>query len=297
MSVISNAHDIEKLRHSGRILASCCYHMEELLRPGTSAADLNTFCTEFIRGHDAEPSFLNYSGFPHALCFSNNAEVVHGVCAPEKILKVGDMISLDLGVNYKGLFSDIAVTYIITENGVDRSCKAHFTDLSKDDALEDDAIPSELKQKRELLEATQKALAKGIAAVHAGAKTGDIGYAVGTYLTKRGFGNVTELGGHGLGYKVHEPPYISHVGKKGTGTLLLENEVIAIEPMVTMGKSGKVKFVSNKRYGWDEVFTRDGSVASHFEHSLFVTKNGCDIITRIRQEDVLPIKAVAGTMA
>lgn len=300
MSIISNQQDIESLRYSGRILASCCFHMEELLRPGTSAADLNTFCKEFIRSHDAEPSFLNYSGFPHALCFSNNTEVVHGVCSPEKILRAGDVISLDLGVNYKGLFSDIAITYIITERGVDRSCKSHFTDLPKeqnDVAEQDDTVPAELKQKRDLLDATQKALAKGIAAVRAGGKTGDIGYAIGTYLDKRGFGNVTELGGHGLGYKVHEPPFISHVGKKGTGTVLQENMVIAIEPMVTIGKSGRVKFVPDKRYGWDEVFTRDGSLAAHFEHSMLVTKKGCDIITRIKQEEVLPIKAVAGTMA
>lgn len=296
MSVISNEQDIERLRYSGRILASCCYHTETLLRPGTSAADLNIFCTEFIRSYDADPSFLNYSGFPHALCFSNNAEVVHGVCAPEKVLKAGDVVSLDLGVNYKGLFSDIAITYIITENGVDHSCKSHFTDFPEAPQV-NDPIPSELNKKRELLLATQKALAKGIAAVRAGARTGDIGFAVGSYLAQCGFGNVTELGGHGLGYKVHEPPYISHTGKKGTGTLLLESEVIAIEPMVTLGKSGKVKFVPHKRYGWDEVFTRDGSVAAHFEHSLFVTKKGCDIITRIRQEEVLPIKAVAGTVA
>jgi len=293
MSVISKPEDIERLRHSGRILASCCYHMENLIKPGISAEKLNTFCTQFIRSYDAEPSFLNYSGFPHSLCFSNNDEVVHGLCTPEKILKPGDVLSVDLGVDYEGLFSDTAATYIVTKDGVDRSCKFHFIESWKETkpSVLDEAPSLELKRKRELLEATSKSLIRGISAVRHGAKTGDIGHAVGNFLASRGYGNVTQLGGHGLGYEVHCEPFISHVGRKGTGSLLVENMVIAIEPMVTLGKSGQVKFVKNSKYGWEEIKSKDGTLAAHFEHSMLVTKKGCEVFTRIQEKDVLPLKA------
>ena len=294
MSIITNINDIESIRYSGYILSSTYYHLESMLKPGVNAPDINRFCTEFIRSYDAEPSFLGYSGFPHAVCFSLNNEVVHGLCLPEKILKAGDVLSLDLGVDYKGLFTDMAITYIITEEGVDRTCKTHFIENYKDIKSPDTAFQQTLEhnRKRELLDVTQKSLARAISILKHGARVGDIGHAVGSYLASRGFGNVTELGGHGLGYKVHEPPFISHSGRKGTGQVLIENMIIAIEPMVTAGPTGKVRFVKNKEFGWDEILSTDGSLAAHFEHTFMITKHGCDILTKIPHDKVLPIKSI-----
>lgn len=292
MSVISNQKDIESIRYSGYILASTYYQLESMLKPGVAAPDIDRFCTEFIRSYDAEPSFLGYSGFPNAVCFSLNDEVVHGLCLPEKVLKPGDVLSLDLGVDYKGLFTDMAITYIITEDGVDRTCKTHFIENYKDSHVEDSDFQKTLehKQKRELLDATEKSLLKGISVLKHGARVGDIGHAVGSYLVNRGFGNVTELGGHGLGYKVHEPPFISHTGRKGTGQVLIENMVIAIEPMVTAGSSGKVRFDGKNEFGWDEILSKDGTLAAHFEHTLIITRTGCEILTKIPESKVLPVK-------
>ncbi len=292
MSVITNPQDIESIRYSGYILASTYYHLEPMLKPGVSAPDIDRFCTEFIRSYEAEPSFLGYSGFPNAVCFSLNDEVVHGLCLPEKILKPGDVLSLDLGVDYKGLFTDMAITYIITEDGVDRTCKTHFIQDYKDNIQPDTEFQQTQvhQKKRNLLDATKKSLEQGISVLKHGARVGDIGHAVGTYLLNRGFGNVTELGGHGLGYKVHEPPFISHTGRKGTGQVLIENMVIAIEPMVTSGSSGKVRFDGKNDYGWDEILSKDGTLAAHFEHTLMITKHACDILTKIPQSKVLPVK-------
>jgi len=290
MSIISDKKEQDSLRRSGLILGSCLIHLGEMLKPGVNAAELNLYCLDFFKKYDAKAPFLGYMGFPHALCTSVNHEVVHGLSDKTKVFKVGDVVSFDLGVYYKGFITDSARTFLVTTSGSD--------DLSH--VFDEFSQPETTKQffsatsqtateiaKQKLIVRTETALIKALDAIKAGARIGDIGAAVGGYVSGFGYGNVTALGGHGVGRAVHEPPYISNIGKKGTGNLLVENMVLAIEPMITMG-GGKVKFVPDPIFKWDEVVTTDHSIAAHFEDTILVTKKGCEIITRIPKEQVLP---------
>ncbi|NJK70962.1 MAG: type I methionyl aminopeptidase [Thermales bacterium] len=189
---------------------------------------------DFIRNNNGEPSFLGYQGFGYALCTSINNQVVHGISNQEKIIPNNSLVSLDLGVIYKGMFSDSAKTFIIGE--VD-------------------------KDEKKLVEKTEKALMEGIKVIKAGKKVGDIGAAIDEVAQKNKLGNVLELGGHGVGYAVHEKPFIMNAGRKGNGATLFENQVIAIEPMFTLGTGG-VDFDNTKEDGWT-VTTSDGSMSAH----------------------------------
>lgn len=289
MSIISDKKEQEYLKHSGLILGSCLIQLGKLLKPGISAGELNRFCIDFIKKHNATPPFLGYTGFPHALCTSINHEVVHGLSNDEKIFKVGDVVSFDLGVNFKGFITDSARTFLVSETGTtdisdvyEEFCKP---EISKQFfSASPDTASTEAKEK--LIVRTETSLIKALNSIKAGSRIGDIGAAVENYVSGFGYGNVTALGGHGVGRAVHEPPYIANAGKKGTGNLVVENMVLAIEPMITMG-GGKVKFVSDKKYGWEEVVTTDYSIAAHFEDTILVTKKGCEVITRIDDKDLL----------
>jgi methionyl aminopeptidase len=289
MSIISDKKEQEYLKQSGLILGSCLIHLGKMLKPGMNAGELNRFCIEFIKKHNATAPFLGYTGFPHTLCTSVNHEVVHGLSNDEKVFKIGDVVSFDLGVNFKGFITDSARTFLVTETG-SADLSAVYEEYSKPQTSKQffSASPdtATVESKEKLIVRTETSLIKALNAIKAGSRLGDIGAVIQNYVAGFGYGNVTALGGHGVGRAVHEPPYIANIGKKGTGNLIVENMVLAIEPMITMG-GGKVKFVPDKKYGWDEVNTTDYSIAAHFEDTILVTKQGCEIVTRVNEKDLI----------
>lgn len=252
--------------------------------PGVKTRELDDLAEKLILEAEGKPSFKGYKTFsaptpyPASLCVSINDEVVHGIPS-DKILKTGDVVGLDIGMEYEGLFTDTATTILIAAD--------HLTDgpLISPSARSRNANPppaaiSEVSaalrdEANRLITATKKSLEIGIAEVKAGVHVGDIGYAIQKYLEGEGFGVIRELVGHGVGRAVHEEPEIPNWGMRGEGPVLREGEVIALEPMATE-KGYKVK-VAKDRWTW---VTRDGSRAAHFEHTLVVTKNGSEVLTR-----------------
>ncbi|OGE87759.1 MAG: type I methionyl aminopeptidase [Candidatus Doudnabacteria bacterium RIFCSPHIGHO2_01_FULL_50_67] len=244
---------IELLRQSGQILARTLKLVARRVAPGVSAYELNQLAEEEISKAGAVPAFKNYKSspddkpFPATLCVSVNDEVVHGIPAKNKILKNGDIVGLDLGVNYQGFFTDAAITVPVGQ--VD-------------------------KQSLKLIEAATECLKKAIEQVAPGKTTGDVGFATESAATRYGFQVVRNLVGHGVGAAVHEEPEIPGFGKKGVGTKLVEGMVIAVEPMVNAG-DWAITFDPD---GWT-IRTADGSRSAHMEHTLLVTATGCDILT------------------
>ncbi len=255
MITIKTKDEIQKMREGGSMLADILQKVAGIAVPGASTADLNAEAERLIRARGAIPSFLGYapSGapmpYPAALCTSVNDEVVH-VIPSKRVLKEGDIVGLDLGLWYKGLCVDAAITV-----GVG-------------------AISAEAKK---LITTTREALSLGIAEVKDGAYVGDIGCAVQCFVEKRGFSVVRDLAGHGVGHAVHEEPFILNFGKKGTGELLKEGMTLAIEPMVNEG-GWRVKIDED---GWG-IRTADGSLSAQFEHTVAVTKEGCEILTKVQ---------------
>lgn len=259
MSIIKSKEDLEKLRHSCLILRSCLYHVENMVTPGISAGKLNTFAKEFIHDHKGLPAFQGLYGYPYTLITELNEEVVHGMSPDDKIIPDKCVVSFDCGVIYDGLYSDMCVLMTVGEV----SPEAKF-----------------------LVEKTNEALWAGINQVKAGKRVGDIGWAVDNVISKAGLGNVLDLGGHGLGYKPHDEPHITHAGERGRGARLFENQVIAIEPMVTLG-SGEVDFIPVKGSGVDIVVSKERVLAAHVEHTILVTKTGHEVLTDIAKEKML----------
>ncbi|MBX4204707.1 MAG: type I methionyl aminopeptidase [Candidatus Doudnabacteria bacterium] len=253
--IIENPEQLDKLRKSGKILAETLALVSEKVAPGVSAQALDQIAEENIRKSGGIPAFKNYRSrkgdpsFPASLCVSINDEVVHGIPSRDKILSEGDIVGLDLGVNYQGLFTDAAITVPVGK------------------------IEKKLES---LLETTQKALENALSAIKPGATTGDLGHAMETTAKLSGFQVVRELVGHGVGLSVHEDPEIPCFGKPGSGSKLQEGMVIAVEPMIN-------------EFGWEVVFaddkwtvlTMDAGRSAHFEQTLLVTKDGCEIITQV----------------
>jgi len=254
MTILKNVEDINKLREGGKILASVLCEAARKAVPGAKTIELDILAEKMIREAGGRPSFKNYKTpddkfpYPASLCVSINEEVVHGIPG-ERVLKDGDIVSLDLGMEYKGFFTDSAITI---------------------------SVGNASEQAKKLIETTQEALNFGIMAANIGAFTGDIGYAIQSFAEKNGFNVVRKLVGHGLGRKVHEPPEIPNFGVKGKGEILREGEVIAIEPMITAGRHDI--YLDKDLWTWK---TKDGSLSAHFEHTIIVTKNGAEIITKI----------------
>lgn len=246
--IISSPKELELLRQSGRILSGILNELGELIKPGIETSLLEQKAQELTKNSGAVPAFLGYQGYANALCVSLNDEVVHGMSMPSRVIQEGDVVSLDFGVTYQGFITDSAVTVIAGKAS---------------------------KEARALVEDTKKSLSLGLKAVKAGATTGDIGFAISKFLKSKGYGIVTALSGHGVGNKIHEPPTILNIGYPGKGETLVEGMVVAIEPMVTLGE-GDVDFDTVD--GWT-VRTSDGSLAAHWEHTVVVTKSGCEILT------------------
>lgn len=254
--MIATTEEIPLLREGGKRLAHVLHAVARATVPGVSTADLDALAEKMIRDGGDTPSLIGYTPrgakrpYPATLCISINEEVVHGIPNENpRIIKEGDIVGLDCVLTHEGVFVDSAIS-VIAGNG-DEDAKG-------------------------LLEATEEALAAGIAAARAGHHVGDISAAIEAVGVERGYGIVYELGGHGVGHSVHEEPYIPNVGDAGEGEELVEGMVIAIEPMFTEG-TPNVKLLKD---GYTFV-TKDGSRASHFEHTVLITAKGPEILTKI----------------
>lgn len=253
MVALKTPEEIKALREGGKILASVLFGVSDFAKEGMATLELDKEAERLIRRAGGEPSFKNYGAefgnpFPGSLCISINDEVVHGIPRAERILKEGDIVGLDLGLKYKGLFTDMAITVPVGQIG---------------------------EKEMKIIETAKESLKKGIAAVKDGAFAGDIGFAIQNFAESRGFSVVKKLVGHGVGYAVHEAPEIPNYGKKGTGARLKTGMVLALEPMINEGGDNVVL----EKDGWTWR-TRDGSLSAHFEHTIAVTKNGAEVLTK-----------------
>jgi len=244
---IKTPREIAVMRRAGVILCGVLDTLVEAVKPGISTADLDKIAEAEIRKRGAKPAFLNYRGFPATLCASVNSEVVHGIPRRDRVLKEGDIISLDLGCVVDGYYSDSAVTV-----GVGRIAP----------------------RAAGLLETARESLREGIAQMRPGKRIGDISHAVQSAVEAKGFSVVRDLVGHGIGRALHEAPAVPNYGRAGTGMRLVPGMVLAVEPMVNMGGS-EVKVLEDN---WT-VATLDGSLSAHFEHTIAVTEEGPRVLT------------------
>lgn len=254
MARIKTTEDIEYLRVGGKRLANVVKTVSEMVRPGITTDELDQVAEKMIRDGGDEPAFLNYAprgadrGFPGTMCISVNEEVVHGIPNEDvRTIQDGDIVSLDCGLTHNGLIVDHAVSVIAGE-------------------------PQD--GDKQLLHVTRESLMAGIAAMKPGNHIGDISAAIEAVASNHPYGIVYELGGHGVGHKVHEEPYVPNLGTPGTGEELEVGMVLAIEPMLTHG-TADVKLLKD---GYTFV-TRDGSRAAHFEHTVVVGEDGPEIMT------------------
>jgi len=239
--------EIELIRESCILVGKTHAEVAKLLKPGVNTKILDETAETFIRDNGAIPAFKGYRGFPWTLCISLNSIVVHGFPSTKTELKEGDIISIDCGTLKNGWYGDSAYTYAIGE-------------ISKD--------------VQRLLDVTKECLYKGIEMAVHGKRVGDISWAVQEHAEKNGYGVVRELVGHGVGRKLHEDPEVPNFGRKGNGPVLREGTVIAIEPMINMGKRN----VMQEDDGWT-VKTEDGKPSAHFEHTVAVRKEKAEILT------------------
>ena len=247
MIYLKTAEEIDLLRENNLLVSATLAEVGKHVRPGVSTLELDKLAEEFIRSHGAEPGFLGYGGFPNTLCMSVNEEVVHGIPSAKRILKEGDVLSVDCGTLMKGFYGDSAYTFAVGE------------------------IAPEVA---DLLRVTKEALYKGVAQAKAGNRVGDVASAVQEHAERHGYSVVRELVGHGLGRKMHEEPEVPNYGARGRGPLLKEGMVICIEPMINMG----ARYVVFERDGWT-VRTRDRKPSAHFEFAVAVGKEGPDVLT------------------
>jgi methionyl aminopeptidase len=245
---IKNRDEIALMRDAGRIVYEILDELQKSVAPGVSTWELDRLAESLIYKKGAKPAFKGYLGFPCCLCASVNYEVVHGIPSKKRKLEVGGLIKLDFGVVFKGYYGDSARTIPV----------GPVTDEAK-----------------ALIEATRESLEKGIGAVVEGNRIGDIGHAVQRVVEPRGFSVVRDFVGHGIGKKLHEQPQIPNFGEPGTGMKLREGMVLAIEPMVNAG-TFQVEMLEDE---WTAV-TLDRRLSAHFEHTVLVTGNGPEVLTR-----------------
>jgi methionyl aminopeptidase len=253
--IIKNDFQIEKIREASKRLAFVMNEVVKKVKPGISAKELDEYAEKLILDGGDIPAFKNYKPslhskpYPNSLCVSVNNEIVHGVPHKEKVIKDGDIVSLDLGLKHEGYFSDHAVTVI---------------------------VGSGTKDENKLLKVTRDALYAGIDEARVGNRIGDIGFKIGRFASQNGLGNIRDLAGHGVGVEIHEDPFIPNYGKKKTGALLKAGMIIAIEPMFTLGTYA----VSVLEDGYT-VVTKDRTSAAHFEHTILITENDPEILTEL----------------
>jgi len=247
---LKSAREIDLMAQGGRILGATVQTLAAAVRPGTSTGDLDQLAEEFIRSHEgAVPAFKGLYGFPGSICASVNSEIVHGIPSKKRVLKEGDIISLDVGVGYKGYFTDSATTVPVGEIGAEA---------------------------KRLLQVTRDALEAGIAAARVGNHIGDIGAAVQAVVESAGFSVVRDLVGHGIGVEFHEEPQVPNYGKPKRREKLVPGLTLAIEPMVNVGGPA-TKTLADK---WT-IVTLDGSLSAHFEHTVAITDGDPLVLTRV----------------
>jgi methionyl aminopeptidase len=250
MIVCRSAAEIERLRRANQFVADVLAELEAAVAEDVTTADLDRLADRLVRDGGAEAAFKGYRGYPATLCASINDEVVHGIPSSTRRLKSGDIISLDIGVKMGGFYGDSAVTVAVG------------------------AVPEKTAA---LLKVTQESLMRAIAQVQVNGRLSDIGHAVQQWVEANGFSVVREFVGHGIGERLHEDPQIPNYGLPGRGPKLSEGMVLAIEPMVAMGRP-ETKVLGD---GWTAV-TRDGSLAAHFEHTVAVTASGPQVLSARR---------------
>lgn len=248
MVILRKPEEIEKIKASNIIVAQILKELREQVQAGITTLELDRYSEELARRKGAKPAFKGYRGYPFSLCISVNDEVVHGLPS-QRVLAVGDLVSLDFGVSYKGYYGDAAITV---------------------------AVGSASNEATRLVKVTEESLCLGIEEARIGNRLGDISAAVQEHVEKSGFSVVRDFVGHGIGRNLHEEPQIPNFGKKGRGIELKAGMVLAIEPMVNAG-AYMVKVLED---GWT-VVTEDGKLSAHFEHSVAITENGPEILSKL----------------
>ena len=247
--MLKSAREIALMRAAGWILAEALERLRVLVKPGVSTLEIDREADEFIRARGARPAFKGYRGFPATICTSINEEVVHGIPSAHRRVKEGDIISLDLGCIVDGYYADCAGTLAVGE------------------------IPPRVQ---ELLAVTAQSLERAIAECRPPRRLGNVSHAVQSHVERHGFSVVRAFVGHGIGRELHEDPQVPNFGEPGRGPLLKPGMVLAIEPMVTMG-SWEVRILEDR---WTAV-TEDGSLSAHFEHTVAITDDGPEVLTRL----------------
>jgi methionyl aminopeptidase len=261
MIVCRSRAEIDTLRRVNQIVARVLSEIRQMALPGVTTGQIDESAEALVRAAGAEPAFKGYHGYPATVCASINEQVVHGIPSTRPLVE-GDIVSLDMGAKLDGFFGDCAVTV-----PVGRVSPIAAT----------------------LLQVTEEALFRGIEAVRPGARVSDIGAAVQQHVEAQGFSVVREFVGHGIGTALHEEPQIANYGPAGRGARLAPGMVLAIEPMVNAGGPA-VKVLAD---GWTAV-TRDGSLSAHFEHTVVVTTDGCEILT-LRDTDASRVRVMQAT--
>jgi methionyl aminopeptidase len=259
--VCKSPDELARMRVANELVADILAELRRLVAPGVSTADLDEAAERLARAAGAEPAFKGYRGYPASLCTSINDEVVHGIPSRTRVLREGDIVSIDMGVKAGGFYGDSAITVGVGRIG--------------------DRVS-------ELLRVTHEALWKGIAQARVGGRVSDIGHAVQAHVEAHGFSVVREFVGHGIGAALHEEPQVPNYGDRGRGPRLAEGMTLAIEPMVNMGRPA-VKVLEDE---WTAI-TRDGSLSAHFEHTVAVTAAGPRVLTLPREEREAGRAAVA----
>ncbi|HHN64148.1 MAG TPA: type I methionyl aminopeptidase [Nitrospirae bacterium] len=248
MIPVKSREEIKKIRRASQIVAEALSTLKQVIAPGITTKELEQIAEEVIRSRGGVPAFKGYRGYPASICASVNDEVVHGIPSIDVILREGDIISIDLGVIYEGLIGDAAMT--VPVGRVD-------------------------KETERLIRVTEEALYKGIKEARISRRVGDISHAIQRYVESHGFSVVRAFVGHGVGRSLHEEPQIPNFGYPGKGPKLKEGMTLAIEPMVNAGTYEVVIM----KDGWTAK-TADGSLSAHFEHTVLVTRNGPEILTK-----------------
>jgi methionyl aminopeptidase len=248
MISIKSQREIDIMKEAGRIVALCHQELKNKIVSGVSLLELNNLVEDIIISNNAIPTFKGYDGFPCAICVALNDCVIHGIPNDDK-LKEGDIISIDIGVTYRGYVGDSAWSYAVG-------------DVSKDAMF--------------LLEETEKSLFEGLSEIREGVHLSNISNAIGEYAKSKNLGIIREFAGHGVGTSIHEEPQILNYGKRNKGPILKAGMTLAIEPMLTL----KGEEIYMDEDGWS-IYTKDQSLACHFEHTILVTKDGYEILTKI----------------
>ncbi len=249
MISVKSEREIALLKQAGHIVALCLEALKEHVKPGVTTYELDQICEKIILENGGVPSCKGYEGYPCTICASVNEVVVHGIPSKKQKLKEGDIVTVDLVASFKGYHGDSAYTYKVGKVSPD---------------------------KEKLLEVTEKALYEGLSKVREGVHLGDVSAAIGAYINQYGYGIIDQYTGHGIGREMHEDPVIFNFGTPGTGPVLKEGMVLAIEPMVSLG----TKDVRILKDGWTAAM-KDGKPSAHFEHTVVVRKDGYEILTTL----------------